>query len=532
MATLKVTRWGGLKPIVPNLNLADHMLTVARDVDLSRGTLKPWRTAKSVSAQTGQSLWVEDCCIKTFADCNASVAYHRMGDGRVIATNAGQAYPVTGTLAEFCSGDVVRLGFPCDLSPPTVTADIPKAWERFDDRRQSRSYAYRLVNRYGELSQISQPSIPVDVDALANATVTLPTAFAGFNVVSIEVLRSEQSPDRSGTEQASNYFVVGEVPLGTAIFLDEGLTPLEMADDEEDYTPPPEDLRDVQYWGNDQFIGLSGNSIAISREGAYNSWPYENYRAVHDRPIALSACTSVCFVATDARPAVIQKDGNGMKIEEAEDTHPIVSKRSMVGYNNHALYASKDGIVMIAPSRQCKIITSHHYTRDQWQALLPDTMHAVVHDGHYFGFFENETIRFRIPDGVYEEQGDISLTTLSIRPTAAYRSLNDELYYADAQGVWQWNNGTDWQTFYVESAPLDMAGITEFAAFKLICTHARATIEHWVDQERIDLDLIDTPEPVWLPSYRNGISWSYTLASKGEVTEYSLSTSINDLAQK
>jgi hypothetical protein len=253
MSTLSITRWGGMKPLVSDRTLADHMLTVARDVDLSRGTLKPWRTPKNISPKTGVALWIEDCCIKTFDDCNASVAYHRMGDGRVIATNAGAAYPITGTLAEFCSGDVVRLGFPCDLPAPSATAPVPKAWERFDDRRQHRTYAYRLVNRYGELSQISTPSLPIGVDALAHSIVTLPTSFAGFNVTSIEVLRSEQSPDRSGTESSSNFFVVGEVAIGTATFTDEGLPPLEMADTEDDYTPPPDNLREVQYWGNDQF---------------------------------------------------------------------------------------------------------------------------------------------------------------------------------------------------------------------------------------------------------------------------------------
>jgi hypothetical protein len=533
MATVKITRWGGIKPLIGKRNLADHMLVMARDVNLVSGYLQPWRTPKKKSSDTGKALWVEDCCIKTFADCGASVAYHRMGEGRIIATGTGVPYPVTGTLKEFCAGDVCRLGFPCDLPAPTVAAQAPKRWEAHDDLRQHRAYAYRLVNRYNEVSQISLPSESVDIDALAHAVITLPTSFPSYCVESIEILRTEQSPDRSGAEMSSNFFVVGEVDFGVSTFTDLGQVVMEMVDGDDELSPPPDDLHDVAYLENGTFIGLSGDNIVISNENEHHGWASSQYKDLHDKPRALVAGTNIAYIATDARPASIVI--NGGKINpptESKDTHPIVSQRSMVAYNNHALYASNDGIVMVSPSADCKILTAEHYTKEQWQAMRPDTAHAVVHDGHYFCFFENETIRFRIPDGVYEQHGDIGLTTLSMRPTAAHRGLDDELYYTDAQGVWQWNAGNSFLTFRVESAPLDTAGIYEFAAFKVTHAHSPVTIETWCDNERIDLDIVDHSEPVWLPPIRSGISWAYSIECSGEVYEYMLSTSIHDLAQK
>lgn len=530
MTTVKLTKFGGMRPILSERNLSDHMAVVARDVDLSRGTLRPWRTSKFIGPQTGKALWREDCCTKVFTDCAASVAYHRMGDGRIIATDAEAAYPVTANLKEWCASDVCRLGFPCDLPAPAASAPPPAAFVRFDDARQVRVYAYRLLNRYNETSQISTPSATIEVDALMPVTVTVPTAFAGYCIDMVQILRSEQSPDRTGGQMDSQFFVVGEVALGVTTFTDDLITPLEMAEDLP-INPPPDNLRDVQYWGNDQFIGLSDDTIVMTVPTEHHNWATANIRELHDKPIALAATNSVCYVATDARPAVIKQGNGSCDITEAEDTHPIVSKRSMVGYNNHALYASKDGIVMIAPSGQCKIVTAAYYAKDQWQMLLPDSMFAAVHDGHYFAFFQNETIRFKIPDGVYEDAGDIGLTTLSIRPTAAYRGLDDELYYTDAQGLWQWNAGTDWLEFYFQSAPIDAISDVEFAAFKVDGVFAPVTIEHWVDQERIDLDTVNTNTATWLPSARSGQQWGVTMRSKGEVRCYYLSTSIHDLGR-
>jgi hypothetical protein len=534
MTSLRINRFGGLKPIASERNLSDHMATIAKDVDLSQGILKPWRTPRDLGAFSGKHLWREDCCTKAFEDCYASVAYKRIDCKRIIATNVGYPYPVTGTLEEWCAGDVCRLGFPCDLPAPTTSTPANSGFSEYKTDKQFRHYAYRLINKYGEISNISDPSLHINVDALDNVTISLPAGFTSYCITSIEILRSEQMPDFSGNTANSMYFRIGEVPIGTTSFVDIGEIIQEIADETMDYAPPPDDLRSVQYWGNDQFVGLSENRLAVSEKGEYSAWPYANYISFDDIPVEILATESVCYVATDARPVIVSINVvDGCRaVNRLDDSHPIVSKRSMVAYNNHTLYASKDGIVMLSPSGQAKILTANYYTKDQWRALQPATMHAVVHDGHYFGFFENETIRFKIHDGVYEDTTDVGLTTLTMRPTAAYRALNDELYYLEGGKLWWWNEGDSWLELEWQSGTFDMPSIIDFSAFKLLISQDIATIEHWVDQERIDLDLILDANPKHLPSGRDGLDWSINIKTKGIVKEYSLATSINDLGMK
>ncbi len=59
MSSLRIIKFGGLKPLTSDRNLADHMATIANDVDLSQGILKPWRTPRNLGAQTGKVLLVK-----------------------------------------------------------------------------------------------------------------------------------------------------------------------------------------------------------------------------------------------------------------------------------------------------------------------------------------------------------------------------------------------------------------------------------------------------------------------------------------
>ena len=534
MSSLRIIKFGGLKPLTSDRNLADHMATIANDVDLSQGILKPWRTPRNMGAQTGKVLWKEDCCTKSFDDCEASIAYKRIDCKRVIATNAGYPYPVTATLDEWCAGDICRLGFPCELHAPTTSVPADSGFNEHETDKQRRVYAYRLINKYGEISQVSMPSLSINVDALDDVTVTVPAGFDTYCIDSIEILRSEQMPDLSGNTANSTFFRIGEVPIGTTTFVDTGEIIQEFAEETIDFEPPPANLRSVQYWGNDTFVGLTGDKLTVSEKGDYHAWPEANYISFDDKPIQIVATDSVCYVATDARPYVVGINSeNGCRaVNRLADSHPIVSKRSMVAYNNHALYASKDGIVMLSPSGQAKLLTAAYYTKDQWRALQPATMQAVIHDGHYFGFFANETIRFKIPDGVYEDGSEVNLTTLSMRPTAAYRSLNDELYYIEGGNLLWWNEGDDWLELTWQSSIFTAPSVTDFTAFKLQISHAKAYIEHWCDQERIDVDEVSDPYPKYLTAGRDGLDWSFLVKTKGIVKEYSIATSINDLGQK
>ena len=73
MAELKLTRFVGLVPRLHERNLPENSATKILDVDLSNGTLKPFRTNKKVSDKTGKYIFVDNCCYITSDNCKASV---------------------------------------------------------------------------------------------------------------------------------------------------------------------------------------------------------------------------------------------------------------------------------------------------------------------------------------------------------------------------------------------------------------------------------------------------------------------------
>lgn len=72
MPSIKLTKFGGLAPRQTPQNLHQAMAVVAEDVDLSRGTLRPWRTDKKVSSKTGNAIFVDKCCYLANDNCKAS----------------------------------------------------------------------------------------------------------------------------------------------------------------------------------------------------------------------------------------------------------------------------------------------------------------------------------------------------------------------------------------------------------------------------------------------------------------------------
>lgn len=531
-----IEKFGGIAPRYSE-NLKFHMAEEAEDVDLSRFTLRPWREPLQVSNLIGQSIWHEDCCFLADQSCETSYAYKGLECTFLFATGmTGYPYPVIGKF-EDCNLDICRLGFPCDLPPPTVVQTLPPPpYVEGQTRFETVAYVYTLVDKYGNESMPSEISDFVDYYSGAVFISGWPTNFSGYCVERIRIYRT-QSEMTYGAETASNstgnFFRVADLNILTPGVVDGGgiiegaLTTIE-------YGPPPDDLRQITYWREGQLAGLSGNRLVFSEQNRYHAWPDKYAVMFHDKPLKFLSGRTTGFVLTDGHPAVVKMrhecKGSGCHdVYELEDSHPIISVRSAVVYNDHAVYASKDGLIMLSANGQAKHILAEYYSKDQWMALKPWTMFAAIHDGHYYGFFEDHAIRFRLPDGIYESQGDIALTTLSMRPISAYRSDNDELYLGFADGIYRWNAANTFMNYNWRSAKITMPGIVRMTAYKVCCTQS-VIIDHWVNDTLQHSFNVLNQYPQRLPLCAKGIDWNVQFSGQYEVSRYMLATSIADLA--
>ena len=540
MSGIRLTKFGGMLPRERQENLAKHMAVLAENVDLSMHTLRPWREPRKVSVLAGSNLYKEACCEIASPNCNTSIADTQINCGFLVATGI-RDYPVIAKHADACLGNWCRLGFPCDLQAPIATSSAPASAAVIGIAApQARSYVYRLVNKFGQTSQPSYPSNLVTLDAQNAVTLALPTVFPPeYCITDLEVYTSEAGLDLTGKRGAADWFSVGTVPLGTATFTD---AYNELGDmlDSDDVEPPPDNLRDVQYWRSGQLAALSGNHVVFCERNRFHSWCSSARHAIHDTPVALLTGSSYGFVATNGRPAVIElnKDCNGgycHRVNDgmSSDPHPIVAARSAAMHNDHGIWATKDGLLMIAPNGATKLLSSKYFTQDQWRALKPETMIGVVHDGVYFGFTDEIGFRLDLPDNTYHSDSDTELTTIRFsqgKPTALYRSFTDELYIQFADGCYWWNEGFTFMTLRWHGAVFDLPGQTTMTAYKLVHDHANVTAKHWVDNELIDTEIAANNQPKRLPS-ASGLYWQVELQTQGEVYEYHLATSVRDLSE-
>jgi hypothetical protein len=532
--TIRITNFAGIAPRVKPHNLARQMAVVAENVDLSRGSLMPFRKPRKLSSKTGEYLF-KTCCEIVSQNCNAQVVDMQINCGLFASTNI-MPWPALASESDACAGNWTRLGFPCPIAAPTATPTAGlKPFEYTDHSRQLRSYKIRLVNKFNQNSAPSPESNFIEVNSMTPVNLTLPTSFpAEYGITKVQIYASEQSPDISGKSGFSGYFYIGEVDAGVGSFTD-NRDFLSDELDSEDFDAPPDNLQQLQYWQSGELAGLSGEYIAFSIKNHPHAWPQRFRHRIHGYPKALIVGKSVGFVATDGRPAIIRpKECNMMgchAVIEHDDSHPIASVRSMAIHNEHAIWATQDGLLMISPNMQTMLLTRDFFTQGQWREIAPETMIGEVHDGCYYGFTDKIGFRLRIPDQTYDKQGLIDLVTINLgsKPKSLYRSHHDELYLLMVDGVYWWNEGDEFLTLRWKSSDLDTTAWTAFTAYKIEGDFEPATIRHWCDNELVDTDIAANNRPMRLNTH-SGTHWQFEIETTGEVSTYSLGQSVRNLA--
>ena len=345
-------------------------------------------------------------------------------------------------------------------------------------------------------------------------------------------------------KQDAHFLLVDEVPLGTErvihkahnVYGEECLT--------EEYDPPPSNIQDLQYCENGQIGGLVGNELWLSEPMKPHAFP-EAYRyGRFGNPIRFLCGNKVGYILTDEYPAVIEmespcKSQGCRSVSVLEEQLPLISYQSACLYNGSCFYASKDGLVMLSGTSS-KIITTELYTTEQWRALAPWTMIGVVHDGYYFGFTERHSIRFKVPDDIHEQA--TGLVELSIKPTAVYRSKQDELFFCNEEGTYQWNSGNRWKEFDWVGRLNVLGGYTAMTAYKVVQDYEPNHITHLAYKRHRDEMVADTvvlgnktvidSRPHRLKGGYSTIAFDVEIRGKGEVYEYQVATSVAELGEE
>ena len=563
--SLNYTTFGGEVPKLHPRNLTNGYAALALDVDVSRGTLRAWNKDLLIDGtlKNQRNIMVEDCAVIASDRC-IDVARATLPCKRYFRTGVA-GYPEVAALP---NGPWHRLGFPTlykalsvdpwqrpeiDLTIPIgggliwtpglpgfpgvpVPTRFPRRLPRTPEKVISRRYLYTIIDQFDQESQGSVPSDPWVMDWDEPVELTGFVIPAGVVVKAIKVYSTAPNLQSDDSPQASEdaFYEVAVLPPDTTVWRHYP-TAAGFGDlyQNHNWYEPPTDLHSIQHWGTNQLAGLSGGRMLFSQPAAYHAWPTDYTIAFHSPALALVCSDRFGYALTCGHPEVIdlQHDCAGGKCHQTqriEEQFPVISPRSAVGHDGSALYASTDGLVMLTGAK-ARLITSNLFTREQWLAIHPNTMVGAVHDGFYFGATDNYAFRMRIPDDAYEANPRNLLTQLSIRATAFYRSTTDRLYFADPDGVWEWNAGKGRKPFRWRG-PLETTDRRRPMAAGEVLSDGNAVVRVWRQGRMVFERGVVGDTAIRLPTWVSGGDVQIEVQGTGEVSRLKLAGSKGQLA--
>lgn len=501
MARIRIEKFAGQRPRSSSRLLAHEQAREAVNCKLWSGELRPFGGMSMVRELTG----------------DAPLSIHRLG-GRFWLDFDKDVDAVRGPIA----GDIHERTYFTGLGAPMVTDTSLTAAARLDGRMigarlmgvpapntppmvrsnrtgsgalETRIYVYTYVNEYGEEGPPSPPS--ASVDCTVDSSIILaglespPASVSGLDpaIARRRIYRTE-----SNLSGQAYYSFVAEIDARLPSFVDNVHT-ADLGEEMRSTTwyPPPADLVGLIALPNGVMAGFRGNEICFSEPLAPHAWPPE-YRLITDHElVALGAYDATIVAVTTAYPYLVTgSTPSGMSMSRLPGRQACVSKRGLVSSEAGVIYPTPDGLYLIGPKAGV-LVTRDLFTRDEWQALRPSTMHAAIHDGRLFLFHGTggSGSGGLILDRAEPESG---LTRLDFHSTAAYSDAEEDALYlavngSGGPGIMRWEGASTPLNFTWRSKTFVIGRPVNLAAARVLADYPElpsASERLSMEQDRLD----------------------------------------------
>lgn len=470
----------GIVPRLRGRSLPKTYATVAHDVDLTHGTLKPFREPLKVSdASSGARIYSNGCHIFTFDKC-VDLAKWIPDCPRLFLTGR-VGYPETGTVDAQGNVTYRRLGVPMpDSAIITSNHDV--------DTEESRSVSYvaTYVNNFGEEGPPSLPSPDISIED--GEAVTLQFDFdppMEYDIRKIRIYRRESgfvTGAEKETTPNTNWYLLTELPIDEFRFIDnkhieELGFPLSTTNTRE----PPANIRTIRAVQDTAILAASlGNKVLFSKNMQPHNWMLSNELTLDDNIVDMQAVGGSLFVATDGHPYVISADGacDDMKcrgVAKYDVPMPMINchtGKGSVATPMGMVYASTDGLVMLTEAGQPSVITTDFLSADDWRMLEPQTTRLAYHKGALFVVTNAISFIMWMDNITYKDSEHKNLVTISDEPIDMTETRQGELLLMKEDGIYQWNASEKLRPYKWVSEEIQsgfLLGITRIRARVLDC---------------------------------------------------------------
>lgn len=453
MAGVKLSTFSGLLPQVSSRLLPEEHATIAENARFSSGRLSPLRSnanandhnnvAFTVPAATttiyrhrdrqGNGYWLawnqhvhaapspiaEDPFDRLYW---TGESFPRMAIGTEVAASANPSYDPLASR---------KLGVPAPANAPTVALTTDGTGS---DTPLSRAYIYTWVSGLGEEGQPSPASLIIDTKQGATVTLTFAESVPSYiyNTGSNPARRYVYRTNINGEYQFVGSVVASETTFVDSV-LDENLGEIipsvgwDAPPDEDAGGHPDGPLLGLTSMQNGMLAGFSGRAVFFAESFLPHAWPKSNSLTVRSKIVGLASISIGLVVLTQGKPVLMTGSSpSSMGATEIDNDQACVSARSIVDMGDVAVYASPDGLVA-AGETGVSVITNGVFSRSQWQALNPSSIHAYKYEGRYVFFYDTGSVRGGYMLNTRSEVPE--LVSLDFYATAGYNDpLEDALY--------------------------------------------------------------------------------------------------------
>lgn len=447
MTMINLRAFSGMVPKVSTKLLQPEQAILAVNCDLSSGEIRPWYERSTIetieSAVNFETIYLFATDLWIWLDGDVDFVHGPIaGDTthRTYFTGYGVPRVTNLTLVQAgqADGEMIRsyyMGIPAPTAAPLASVGSGGSGDP-----RSIAYVYTYVREWLSGTTVvatdeGPPSPPSNVvDAMNGQTVTVGGMFCSLDQDDYNITKKRIYRVLSGTEDAE-YQYVDEIDVAVNVYTDTVLDEdLGEVLETTDYAPPPEDMKCLVSMPNGILAGISKNEVCFSEPWKPHAWPIDYRQAIDYEGVALGVFGTTLVVTTKGYPYLIYgTDPERMTQERLPYNASCISKRGLVSTEYGVVYPTPDGLFIVGPGI-ARMVTKDVLTKKEWADYNPTTIHACVHDGHYFGFYmdEDATCPEREAAIAWNEAyiargygigGDLGAVTLGIGPQLAASEL-------------------------------------------------------------------------------------------------------------
>ena len=547
MAIFKIDLFKGTAPKLAARLLADGAAKTAVNCRLDSGDLAPIRGLSNItstveSAGTENSLykydtvggvdqwfrWDEDVdVVRSPIAANTFNRVYFTGDSvdekrprstyNVVAVGGGTVYPSVS----------FRLGIPAPTSAPTMTVVGSAPAETDNEVKEARSYVYTFVSLNGEEGPPSPPSAVLDLYPTSQ-TVNLTSMETGIPYPSDVNVKNIY---RTVTSTAGTFYMyVDSVVLATQDYSDSKTAlQLQGALPSTDWVAPPAGMIGLTSLSNGILAGFKDNEVMFCEPFMPHAWPTKYRMSTDYSIVAIKAVGSSLIVTTKAYPYVVQgTHPSNMTISRMRENQSCVSKRSIVNMGSHVMYASPDGLVS-ASGTSAVLSTDMVFSRTQWQALKPETIHGYMYEGNYIGLYTVSGVQKGF---IFNPKTSLLSDLTGVTAlTGGYSDPEDDaLYFIDSSSqIKQFDSGSEityeWHSKqYKLGRPINMA-VAQVEAE----SYSNITISVYAESGLVHSQAVLNERAFRLPSGYRSNQFEVKLVGTDIINSVSVATSMSDI---